>query len=141
MELAGGRNGGIVGNEVTPSVRGTDGVTLLSTLKEPNEQDRKGLCSDSPSSTYKHVLQFFMSIFRASVIAAESTNGLVYVYSYLAHAIATKDLACPVRMQTSPRCSSASSTDCHMNGTVDAGLSTVHSMEFQSSFASAVSAK
>ena len=64
-------------------------------LKEPNEQDRKGLCSDSPSSTYKHVLQFFMSIFRASVIAAESTNGLVYVYSYLAHAIATKDLACP----------------------------------------------
>ena len=93
--VAGGRNGGIVGNEVTPSVRGTDGVTLLSTLKEPNEQDRKGLCSDSPSSTYKHVLQFFMSIFRASVIAAESTNRLVYVYSYLAHAIATKDLACP----------------------------------------------
>ena len=79
--------------------------------------------------------------FGASVIAAESTNRLVYVYSYLAHAIATKDLACPVRMQTSPRCSSASSTDCHMNGTVDAGLSTVHSMEFQSSFASAVSAK
>ena len=30
--VAGGRNGGIVGNEVTPSVRGTDGVTLLSTL-------------------------------------------------------------------------------------------------------------
>ena len=33
--------------------------------------------------------------FGASVLAEESTNRLVYVYSYLAHAIATKDLACP----------------------------------------------
>ena len=37
----------------------------------------------------------FHEHFRASVIAEESTNRLVYVYSYLAHAIATKGLVCP----------------------------------------------